>query len=112
MNRAGFTIITNRNRALRPHGHPPLFGKEYFMSTQNSLDTRNMLARNIYVGLQILLDGKFFTVTQVEKGEYCGQEVIEIDFDWPENCDVLHAGFYTPGEVVKVHSSSNQVLCI
>ncbi|EDE0787460.1 hypothetical protein BZU47_21190 [Salmonella enterica subsp. enterica serovar Enteritidis] len=23
MNRAGFTIITNRNRALRPHGHPP-----------------------------------------------------------------------------------------
>ncbi len=23
MNRARFTIITNRNRALRPHGHPP-----------------------------------------------------------------------------------------
>ncbi|EEJ9533198.1 hypothetical protein T040_23360, partial [Salmonella enterica subsp. enterica serovar Senftenberg] len=23
MNRAGLTIITNRNRALRPHGHPP-----------------------------------------------------------------------------------------
>ncbi len=23
MNRAGFTIITNRNRALRPNGHPP-----------------------------------------------------------------------------------------
>ncbi|EOI3558143.1 hypothetical protein ACMSZQ_004505, partial [Cronobacter dublinensis] len=112
MNRNGFTIITNRNRALSPSGHPPLSGKEYFMSTQNSLNTRNMLARNIYVGLQILLDGKFFTVTQVEKGEYCGQEVIEIDFEWPENCDVLHAGFYTPGEVVKVHSSSNQVLCI
>ncbi|MCO1294123.1 hypothetical protein MLP95_19750, partial [Escherichia coli] len=86
--------------------------KEHFMSTQISINTRNMLARNIYAGLRILLGGEFFTVTQVKKGEYCGQEVIEIDFDWPENCDVLHAGFYTPGEVVRVHPSSNQVLCL
>ena len=82
------------------------------MSTQNSINTRSMLASNIYTGLKILLDDNFFTVTQVEKGEYCGQEVIEIDFDWRENCEVLHAGFYTPGEVVRVHPSSNQVLCL
>ncbi|HAV7751238.1 TPA: hypothetical protein JK830_005014, partial [Escherichia coli] len=105
-------IIINRNRALRQNGHPPYSGKEHYMSTQIESTTRRMLASNIYVGLQIFVDGVFLRVTQVGKGEYCGQKTIEVDFDWPEDCKVLHAGFYAPGEIVKVHSSSNQVLCL
>ena len=64
------------------------------MSTQIESTTRRMLASNIYVGLQIFVDGVFLRVTQVGKGEYCGQKTIEVDFDWPEDCKVLHAGFY------------------
>ncbi|WP_410737713.1 hypothetical protein, partial [Citrobacter freundii] len=107
-----FCYNYHQKQGIRPTRTPAVFGKEYIMSSQVAINTRRMLASNIYVGLQILVDDEFLTVTLAEKGEYCGQEVIEVDFDWPENCQAMHAGFYTPGEVVKVHSSSNQVLCI
>lgn len=82
-----------------------------------SIRTRKMKATNLYKGVKILVEGFFYTVLSVTDGEYCGQPVIEVDFDLnPENNKGLetfmHCGFYKPGELVNVHYSSNQVLCV
>ncbi|HBG9400288.1 TPA: hypothetical protein ACW0R2_004847 [Citrobacter freundii] len=82
-----------------------------------SIPTLQMKAGNIYAGVKVLVEGFFYTVAAVSDGEYCGQPVIEVDFDLtPERNpgleSFMHCGFYRASEIIHVHPSSNQVLCL
>lgn len=82
-----------------------------------SIPTLQMKAGNIHAGVKVLVEGFFYSVTSVSDGEYCGQPVIEVDFDLtpernPGLDSFMHCGFYGANEIVHVHTSSNQVLCL